>query len=142
MLLGLKNRFVPFVEDGSKTHTIRGKRKRRPRVGETCHVYANPRQKTMRLVGRWPCIRVEEIRITIGYKARKPLYISVWIEGDELSRAEINRLCWVDGFRSHPESEAWREFAEYWAADSRIPLDPGELSFEGDLIHWTREART
>lgn len=34
MLLGFKKRFAPMVEDGSKTHTIRAKRKIRPRVGK------------------------------------------------------------------------------------------------------------
>ena len=58
MLLGFKRRFAPFVEEGSKTHTIRAKRKIAPKVGETCHCYVDPRQKTMRLLGRWTCVKV------------------------------------------------------------------------------------
>src|SRR4051812_25287523 len=117
MLLGMKRRFEPFVLDGSKRHTIRAKRKLRPRVGEICHVYVNPRQKSMRLLGRWRCTRVEDIRIQIEFSFLRagaqcnpwiPHSISAWINGDVLTMAEINRLCWQDGFRSGVEETAWR----------------------------------
>ncbi len=39
MLLGFQSRFEQFVAEGSKTHTIRAYRKRRPKVGEACHCY-------------------------------------------------------------------------------------------------------
>jgi hypothetical protein len=77
VLLGFKERFAPFVEEGSKTHTIRAKRKIRPRVGEICHCYANPRQKSMRLLGRFECIRVEDLRIEVDvYKTTVRLCIN------------------------------------------------------------------
>ena len=63
MLLGFKRRFEPFVSEGSKTHTIRAARKNPPRVGQMCDCYVDSRQKTMRLLGRWVCTKVESILI-------------------------------------------------------------------------------
>lgn len=51
MLLGFKRQFAKYVEEGSKTHTVRGFRKISPKVGDICHCYVDPRQKTMRLLG-------------------------------------------------------------------------------------------
>jgi hypothetical protein len=79
MLLSFEKRFVPHVEDGSKTHTIRAERKRAPKVGETCHCYTGLRHKSARLLGRWPCVKVERITVT-PHELR--------IDGEVLSRDE------------------------------------------------------
>ncbi len=91
MLLGFKRRFAPAVWDGSKTHTIRLKRVRRPRVGETCNCYVDPRQVTMALLGRWECVRIEDITITAAG--------GITIAGAELDPSERNLFCWREGFR-------------------------------------------
>lgn len=132
MLLGFKPRFAPFVADGSKTHTIRGTRKIRPRVGETCHCYVNPRQKTMRLSGRWPCVKVEDIEIEI----LPPIFLDqagpvVRINGEALSDDECQALAWRDGFRNNGRNQAFQEMLEFWK---------GRLPFRGQVIHWQREA--
>jgi hypothetical protein len=119
MLLGVKRRFAPFVEEGSKTHTIRSVRKNPPKVGELCHCYVDPRQKTMRLLGRWPCVRVEEILITEEH--------TVVIGGQVLDFDECNALAWRDGFRSRGRDQAFPEMMDFWA---------GRLPFRGHVIHW------
>jgi hypothetical protein len=118
MLLGFKRRFEPFILDGSKTHTIRGKRQRPPRVGETCHCYVDPRQKTMRLLGRWPCVRVDDIHISVAF--------DIFVNGELLAPVERNQLAWRDGFRSDV-NEAYLEMSEFWR---------GRLPFDGTIIHW------
>jgi hypothetical protein len=123
MLLGFKRRFAPMVEDGSKTHTIRGERKITPRVGETCHCYVDPRQKTMRLLGRWQCVKVEEIAI----EERHGRDTAVWIDGIALSHDERNALAWRDGFRGRGKTGAFEEMMEFWK---------GRLPFAGHVIHW------
>lgn len=128
MLLGFKRRFAPFVKDGSKTHTIRGRRKITPRVGETCHCYVDPRQKTMALLGRWPCVKVEEIEIEI----LPAVFIEnagpvIRVNGEALSADECKQLAWWDGFRSHGQDGAFSEMMKFW--DGRLP-------FEGHIIHW------
>jgi hypothetical protein len=119
MLLGFKRRFAPFVCEGSKTHTIRGIRRNVPKAGETCHCYVDPRQKSMKLLGRWPCVRVEEVVIT-------PEHIEV--AGIALSRDERNDLAWRDGFREpRGVDEPFDQMLEFWR---------GRLPFYGHLIHW------
>lgn len=129
MLLGFKKRFVPLVEDGSKTHTIRAKRKLRPRAGETCHCYTGLRQKGARLLGRWKCVKVEEIKIYECGGGR----FSVWIGDQELTPDEKDALAWRDGFRSRGVAGAFGEMVEYW---TRLHPKAGPIAFEGDLIHW------
>lgn len=129
MLLGFKRRFAPFVEDGTKQHTIRATRQRTPKVGEMCHCYVDPRQKTMRLLGRWPCVKVEKILI---YE-RGDRGLSVFIEGHELSMDEKNALAWWDGFRSRGQGKAFEEFTEFWKATHGTAAP---LEFEGHVIHW------
>lgn len=130
MLLGFKRRFAPFVEDGSKTHTIRGARKNPPRAGEMCHCYVDPRQKTMRLLGRFPCVKVEEILI---YECGNGT-LSVFIEGQELTVDEKNALAWRDGFRGRGKRDAFAEFCDFWKATHGTAAGP--LDFRGHVIHW------
>jgi hypothetical protein len=126
VLLGFRRRFAAFVEEGSKTHTIRGNRAIAPKAGEICHCYVDARQKTMRLLGRWPCVRVEPIRIE---PAAHPARLVIRIDENALSDDETEALLVRDGFRdgggeTYPAMAQAREF---WG--NRLPLT-------GTLIHW------
>lgn len=139
MLLGFKRRFAPFVEDGSKTHTIRAIRKIVPRVGEMCHCYVDPRQKSMRLLGRWPCVRVQEIEmhwLAIDINGRDCMTVLIRIDGVELSPEEANLFAWRDGFRSRTPETALGELHDYWHKLHGHAAFP----FHGHLIHWSRNA--
>jgi hypothetical protein len=139
MLLGFQRQFEPYVIDGSKTHTIRAKRKKRPKIGETCHCYGDVRQKSMHLLGRWPCIGLQDIDLKIagrdglGFLSRVDIYIS----GVLLNFDEASRFAWMDGFRPQGSSivdpgESVRLMARFW--DRRF----NNLWWNGDLIHWKR----
>lgn len=153
MLLGFKRRFAPHVEDGSKTHTIRSKRKVRPKVGETCHCYVDPRQKSMRLLGRFECVRVQDIEIGALPRSREIAcsdgrhykgYIS--IDGVRLSLDECDQFAWRDGFR--PEGTTYerpgKAFAmmfAYWTEERTRNGKHDPLPFHGDVIHWRYTGR-
>ena len=131
MLLGFQRRFAPYVRDGSKRHTIRARGKRRRfRPGDRCDCYVDSRQKTMKLLGRWPCLKVQEIKIAHG--SEHPL--RVWIDGEELRPDEVEALFRRDGFRSDPAVEvgATVEALGFWR--KRLAAGP----WVGDLIHWER----
>ena len=130
MLLGFKRRFAPYIEDGTKTHTIRGKRKIPPTVGEMCHCYVDPRQKTMRLLGRWLCTKIDDIRIKVTFVGETVSDVDISLNGSPLDHDEINELCWRDGFRPVRHCDAWISFAHQWKAMH------GLKEFSGDLIHW------
>lgn len=122
MLLGFKRRFASLVESGAKTHTIRGVSSREWRPGVTCHCYVDPRQKTMRLLGAWPCVRVEEITIEGGWEALSGEFFGdVKINGSSLLSDEREQLSKRDGF------ENFADMAEFWR---------GRLPFKGQIIHW------
>jgi len=127
LLLGFKRRFAPYVEDDTKTHTIRGKRRIAPRVGETCHCYVDPRQRTMRLLGRFPCVKVDEIVIEGGLGGIAHIYVA----GESLSVDEMRSLAWRDGFREPGDS--LEQMSVFW--ESEHDLAPG-YAWRGDLIHW------
>jgi hypothetical protein len=122
MLLNFQPRFVPYIIDGSKTHTIRAIRRVTPRVGDTCHCYTGLRRPGAQLLGRWPCVKVEDIRIF--EEDYVPRFL---VDAVELSLDEKVALAWRDGFRSSKET-AFAEMMAFW--DQRLP-------FTGHIIHWS-----
>jgi hypothetical protein len=131
MLLGFKRRFAPMVEDGSKTHTIRAKRKGKQwRPGMMCDCFVDSRQKTMRLLGRWMCTKVEDALI---YE-RGDGSFGVIVGEHELDNAEKNTFAWRDGFRSNGVDGAFEEMIAYWKEEHGNGNNA--LDFAGDLIHW------
>lgn len=122
MLLGFKRQFHAYILEGSKTHTIRATRRTPPKAGEICHCYGDVRQKTMFLLGRWPCILVQDIEISGGWETRSgDFFGDVKIDGSSLDNDEREQLARRDGFPDF----AW--MMEFWR---------GRLPFRGQIIHW------
>jgi len=126
-MLGFADQFAPLVEGGTKTHTIRACRISIPRVGEICHCFERPRQKTMRLLGRWPCVKVQDIFINSRVFCPEATYIDIRIDGVPLSFDEKNLLAFRDGFRTDGGRFSLGEMMRYYK---------GRLPFSGKLIHW------
>ena len=125
--MGLYNfqlRFAPFIRNGTKRHTIRAKRAYPDKPGNILHLYVGLRHKSATLLGRSPCIRVEDVVISAAHQ--------VFVDGVELSASEKNALAFCDGFRSRGVEHAFEEMMEFW--DGRLP-------FTGDIIHWSKELR-
>ena len=128
MLLGFKRQFAVYVKAGSKTHTVRAPRKNRPKVGEICHCYTGLRQRGAELLGRFKCVRIDDITIDLAGEGRLqhegPL--KVFINGELLDIGETEAFFRRDGFRG--EGLSGRQALEFWKAR--------EFPFHGDLIHW------
>jgi len=122
MLLGFKRRFEPYITNGSKTHTIRAARKGMPKVGDRLDCYVDPRQKTMRLLGRWLCVKVEEIIIDSD-----GIYLGKLSDRHPLDKDEIEALAFRDGFRDYRFNSHFEEMMKFWK---------GRLPFHGYIIHW------
>jgi predicted transcriptional regulator len=118
MLLGFKRRFEPMILDGSKAHTIRGFVPTR-KVGQRCDCYVDARQSSMRLLGRWPCTRIEIIEIRADQR--------VYLAGNILTVDERDLLAWHDGFRDIGKDTPFEQMMEFWR---------GRLPFSGQVIHW------
>lgn len=148
MLLGFKDQFVPFVEDGSKRHTIRAGE--RWKVGLRADLYARPRQKDMRLIFRAMVIRVEPI--TIEHRALRHTYQETWcntfitIADVELAPCsdEADLFAWRDGFRPWKDDPrlstmAFVSMVEFW--EKQHGFGRRVHRFEGQVIHWDYEGR-
>lgn len=118
MMLGFKRQFKIPILNRTKKHTIRAYGKRRAwRAGDRCDCYVDPRKKSMELLGRWPCVRVQEIRIL-----KRGAALLIFIDGQgPLRRDEAELLARSDGF------EDFAGFAAWWKG--RLPLN-------GQIIHW------
>lgn len=165
MNLGFADQFVPFVEDGTKTHSIRAGN--RWKVGMRADCYARPRQKGMRLLFRAPVVRVERVVIRCTNEPPRdwdgpdaaPLHLrtSIEIEGCKLTDDELDLFAWRDGFR-HPLSERhgkgygsfflmvdfWRRTHKFGKRVDMFRYEtegPAEDNFHGQIIHWDYAAR-
>jgi hypothetical protein len=120
MLLGFQARFEKKILAKQKRHTIRDKRKgkRQIRVGDRLDCYGDSRQKTMHLLGRWPCTRVQDIRI---WREHPMSRARVSIDGQRLSIDEREALARSDGFPN------FAVMMNFWK---------GRLPFYGFMIHW------
>ncbi|MBK8200294.1 MAG: hypothetical protein IPK75_18260 [Acidobacteria bacterium] len=129
MILGFKDRFIPYVLDGSKTHTIRAGE--RWRADMRADLFAKVRQKGMRLLFRAPVVRVEEILIQV-----LPHYGPMIVIGDcALTNEEADMFAWRDGFR-HPMASkphgAFSLMMRFWQFTHKIDAKP----FHGQIVHW------
>jgi len=125
--MGLYNfmpRFVPKIRSGEKLHTIRAKRAHPDKPGNTLHLYVGLRTRSVELIMRVFCVKVEDIVIDSAPENflddNTPMF-RIAIDGIELAQSECESLARYDGF------ESFAEMMEFW--DGRLP-------FHGDIIHW------
>lgn len=124
--MGLYNfqpRFVPFIESGEKTHTIRSYRAHSDGPGDTCHLYTGLRRRGARLLMRVPCVKIEGIEIAPS-PAR--LDVEVYVNMLRLDRSEKDALAKRDGFAD------FADMVTFWN---------GRLPFTGQIIHWDFQKR-
>jgi hypothetical protein len=114
-----RDQFVQRIRRGTKRHTIRAKRKTRPRVGQTFYGLTGIRTANCQRIFQSPITKVEDITIDAGVPE-----LRIWIEGVELTRDETEQLARRDGFRDAEQMQKfWRSYH-------------GARPFSGDLIHW------
>lgn len=107
-------RFVPLIESGAKTHTIRATRRHPDTPGKMLHLYTGLRQRGARLIKRAKCTHVQSIRITGRQQ--------VFIDGVKLGRDECEVLARLDGFPN------FDQMMQFWN---------GRRPFVGQVIHWS-----
>ena len=109
-----QSRFAESVKVGTKRQTIRPKRKRLTRAGDTLYLYTGMRIKRCRLLATAACQEVRDITISTG---------GVRMGTDILEYQELHMLATRDGFGS------WDEMREWFR-------DRYGLPFNGELIRW------
>lgn len=121
--MGLYNfqpRFVPFILDGRKKHTIRAPRANPDKPGNTLHLYTGLRTKKAKLLMRAICVKIEFIEIGMSAEEVEDGF-PVWVDGNLLSQDEKTLLAQRDGFDDFPHMR------DFWR--NRLP-------FRGHIIHW------
>jgi hypothetical protein len=145
-LYNFKPQFVPYILDGTKTHTIRAERRHNDAPGKMMHLYTGLRRPGARLLMRVQCVKVEFVRIEADHRIRIGARMSLDDPNDiggpghpggflELTADEKISLAWSDGFRF---PEIWRKRSGDGAStfDLMMRFWEGRLPFEGLMFHW------
>jgi hypothetical protein len=124
--MGLYNfmpQFVPSIKKGTKTHTIRAPRAHPDKPGNILHLYMGLRTRSVELIMRVPCVKVEDvlIRQRRGISSDATDIFEVVIDGVGLEADEKESLAVRDGFKN------FKEMMKFWN---------GRLPFVGHIIHW------
>ena len=114
--LNFKREFAPLVEAGTKTQTVRQKRKRPIKRGDRLYLYTGMRTKRCRKLREAECWGVFPISI---YPSGE-----TFVNHRQLLGAELCEFFKRDGFETH-------------VADINWFRDTHGLPFHGDLIVWT-----
>jgi hypothetical protein len=135
MLLGFKEQFVEPIQIGTKVFTLRKRRKNKPKIGETLHMYTGPYNSNRRLISnKEKLVSMQNVRIIVyainrGQEAER-LYCDVYIDRRKLQPEELQMFCRYDGFASV------NAFCNYWLTDEKGKKKKrtGALM---QLLHWT-----
>lgn len=141
--LNYQERFVPFVKDGSKPHTIRARRKHPIKAGDMLYHYTGMRTKHCQKIAEDKCLTVCSILITADgnvaiFKKRIEVLPDTLMEliqnkCDLLSYRDCDRLAWQDGFR--PEGSSFDNCKGCFDVMLRWWRLTHQLPFLGDIIY-------
>ena len=138
MIIGVSDRFVPLVLNGTKTGTIR--RGKRWKVGMIAALVKNFRRKKefmglRQVAGQELLFRARVIGVSDCYlrKFDKPCKIvDCWLNEGRITQDALADLAWEDGFRKGGSAGVF-EMAEF--------LMPDGEDFDGQQIQWDYEGR-
>ena len=108
-----QGRFAPYIESGRKRQTIRPKRKRPTRPGDTLYLFIGMRTKQCRKLGEAVCQDVTNIII-------EPDMV-ITLGGRILGLIEANELARADGFVSLGEFYVF--FEERYGVPHEVELE-------------------
>lgn len=143
-----QSRFVPFVKDGSKPHTLRDRRRHPAKVGSTVYLYSGLRTKWCQKIGQDTCKRTFSVAIyeygIVFYNrlldkqelnaARINPFDPLLPQQGVLSLQECDEFAWKDGFR--PEGTTVQSPAGAFDLMIRYWNQTHILPWAGDVIYW------
>jgi hypothetical protein len=147
-----KGQFVPYVEEGSKPHTIRNRRKYPVKIGDTLYLYFGLRTKYVRKLREEICTDVRSISISerfgivlytrlldrheLDLARKNSVHQSLPILFYNTSPGNIStdRFAWRDGFR--PEGTTIHKPDGSFDLMLRFWKQTHELPWAGDIIYW------
>lgn len=126
-----QRRFVPAILDGSKTHTLRGPRRRHAREGEALQLYTGMRTRQCRLIARATCNRVFGVLLKFSEWQSFCLFDLVELgPGEFKGRGRLRPIGDPDAFARSDGFESIDEMGRWWRENHDV------TSWEGFLIGW------
>lgn len=125
-IYSFQERFISWILDLSKRHTIRKKRKYPPKPGDKIYLYFGLRTKWCKKIGEATCDSTKEIIFTeMG---------NVFINGKRLNQSQKDFLAWMDGFRPALSSAlnpigSFKMMFRFWKVHHQLP-------FTGEITYW------
>ena len=114
-----QGRFVAPIQAGVKQQTIRGKRRRHVKQGETIQLFYGLRTKYCTRIGTATCAGISRITVWLDQARIQAA------DQEYQNRADLDEFARSDGFRDWPDMLAfWREH------------HPNLEIFDGFLIRW------
>lgn len=119
-LLNFKKQFVPSIENGTKRQTVRAKRKKPIKVGDTLYLYTGLRTKQTKRIANAICTELWEIRINnasivLCQESETERFMEL------LTGKQLDDMAILDGFKD------WQDMKQFW-------VDTHGLPFTGNLI--------
>lgn len=140
MLLNYKKQFIDAIKIGTKVHTIRGRRKNKPKIGETLHMFSGLRTKNSELITKKEkLISTQKVWIKIVFRL-KPTnwYLKICVDGRVLSSSEIEAFVRFDGFSNI------QEFIDFFTNPYKKNVRQNNMEYKfckiiesKTLYHWT-----
>lgn len=153
MLLGFKKRFIDPIKIGTKVHTLRRNPKRKPKIGETLHMYSGLRTKyTEHISSSEKLISYQKAWIKVVWQTKpdgsyRLLKLKVCIDGKAIGEYDsidvlpfegagynLHRFVQFDGFID------FIDFVDFWIDPyKKQTRKPGvyKLVQSMNLYHWT-----
>lgn len=123
-----KKRFKADVKSGKKRQTIRKKRKRRTKAGDTLYLYCGLRQKGTELLRTEKCAAVHDVTIFL-HSVRGGYYDGcVKVGPDYIRKHGIDEFARADGFTDA------QDFFKFWVKEHDLSIETPMVGFE--LIQW------
>lgn len=111
MLLGFNKRFVPCILEYTKVFTMRKRRKKPAKIGETLFMYTGLRTNNCQLISNKEKLISKQkawIRIIFTLGLRDADDLKVCVDGREIKGEELDQFVCFDGFKDK------RDFIDYW----------------------------
>jgi hypothetical protein len=129
-------RFVPLIESGQKYTTIRMHRGKRPtKQGDPLYLYTGQRTKACKLIAKTTVDFVIPMQIVPTIRR---CWQKTYLEYEELTEAEIEKLAMVDGFESLDDFYKWFEKTHpglsYFQLIAWQPLNQKPVQTSANLI--------
>jgi len=134
MLLGFKKRFKSPIQLGTKVFTMRKKRKREPKIGETMYMYTGLRTNQCEKISDKEKLKSTQNVTVFISQVKNQRILTIKVDSRHLTYNEIRVFVGFDGFSNIDD------FIDYWLASelkTKSKIKTVRITATLTLFHWT-----